>query len=88
MKEYQRKSTVDNINRNTKNVLYYMARAAKAMQQGEDPVIWLAQAVNYGADLKVNYAKASDLDIDAIIDFETIYKKALKQARAEVENDD
>ena len=88
MKEYTKNLTIKNIERSTKNVLYYMSQAAKSLQQGESPVRWLAAAIEYGADLKVDYAKADNLEIYDTLDFTSIYKRALEQARAEVENDE
>lgn len=88
MKEFTKNLTLKNIERNTKNVLYYLAQAAKCMQQGESPVRWLAGAIEYGADLKENYAKADDLEIHDTIDFKKIYTSALEQTREEIENDD
>lgn len=88
MNEYTKNLIIKNIERNTENVLYYMAQAAKAVQAGESPVRWLARAAEYGADLKVDYAKADDLEIYDTLDFKQIYADALEKARAEVEKDD
>ena len=84
MKEY----IIDNIKRDTKNVLYYMAKAADDLQHGKDPVFWLARATEKASDLRVDYARAEDIEIHDTLDFKQIYTDALKQARAEVENDD
>lgn len=72
----------------TKNILYYMSKAAKDLQEGKDPVFWLARAVEKASDLKVDYARADTLDIYDTLDFKQIYTDALENARAEVENDD
>lgn len=88
MNDFTKNLTIKNIERNTKQVLYYMAQAAKAMQEGESPVRWLACAIEYGADLKVDYAKADSLDISDTMDFKQVYADALERARAEMENDD
>ena len=84
MKEY----IIDDIKRETKNVLYYMAKAADDLQHGKDPVFWLARATEKASDLKVKYMRAEDLEIHDTLDFKQIYADALKQARTEVENDD
>ena len=88
MNDFTKNLTIKNIERNTKQVLYYMAQAAKAMQAGESPVRWLAGAIEYGADLKVDYAKADSLDICDTLDFKQVYADALERARTEMENDD
>ena len=88
MNDFTKNLTIKNIERNTKQVLYYMAQAAKAMQAGESPVRWLACAIEYGADLKVDYAKADNLDVSDTMDFKQVYAEALERARAEMENDD
>lgn len=88
MNEYTKNLTIKNIERHTESVLYYMAQAAKAIQQGESPVSWLCNATQDAADLKVCYTRADDLDIYDVLDFKSIYKKALGKARAEVENDE
>lgn len=88
MNKYVKNLNIKDIERNTKNVLYYMAQAAKAMQKGESPVRWLCSAAEYGADLKVDYAKADHLEIYDTLNFSEIYDKALERARAEAENDE
>ena len=83
----QKKLNIVNIETNTKWMLYYMGKAADAIRKGESPVRWLCAAVEYGADLKTNYAQAENLEIWENLDFVEIYKKALEQAKQEIEND-
>lgn len=85
--EYTKNLTIKNTETNTKWMLYYMGKATDAIRKGESPVRWLCAAVEYGADLKTNYAQAENLEIWENLDFVEIYKKALEQAKQEIEND-
>ena len=85
--EYTKKLNITNTETNTKWMLYYMGKATDAIRKGESPVRWLCAAVEYGADLKTNYTQAENLEIWESLDFVEIYKKALEQAKQEIEND-
>ena len=88
MKEYIKNLTIKDIERNTENVLWYLERATNSIKEGKSPVMWIAHAIEYAANLQEKYASADNLEIYDSLDFEKIYNESLESARKEIEQDE
>lgn len=85
--EFAKKNTAERIKQATKWLLYYMGKTSERLQQGETPVLYLGEIVKHAANLQTYYSRADDLEIWESLDFVEIYKKALEQAKQEIEKD-
>lgn len=65
--------------------LYWMAQAAKNMQEGDRATYALALAMDNAAQLQEWLARAENNDVN--LDFAAMYKKCLENAKKEVEKD-
>ena len=74
------------IQRNTKNVIYWMMAAIKSIQEGHSAVYDLTCALNNAHSLFTDLASLDDEAI-AKINFKGIYDVAEKEAETELEED-
>lgn len=79
---------ISNIKSNAKWTLYYMGKAAKAIQEGEDPTFWLTAATRNGA-LLGKYMFLNDCtNAEKEIDYKQIYQDAMDEAKKELAKDE
>jgi len=77
---------LNNIERHTKWTLFYITRAIESVKQGEDPTIWLANAIKNGADLGKDYYLNYMTDAEKDLDFKKIYQKAMVEVEKELKD--
>lgn len=83
-----KKYTVDAIKNDIDNIVYYLKRTEKGLQEGDNVSVWLARAMEYAARLSAEYVRADFLELENAIDYKAIYQDAVKKAVDEIERMD